>query len=63
MKNPVLKDPVNWSGTALSNKECQEVMDKFFDNLLEERVELPLGAKIFTTSSRVISEANSKEED
>lgn len=53
-----MEDPVEWQkNLAICNKTCNEIMDKFFDKLLESKVELPRSSEIFTTRS-VISRAN-----
>jgi len=53
-----MEDPVEWQkNLAICNKTCNEIMDKFFDKLLESKVELPQSSEIFTTRS-VISRAN-----
>ena len=58
-----MKDPVEWQkDLAICNKTCNEIMDKFFDKLLESKVELPRSSEIFTTRS-VISRANKETED
>ena len=58
-----MKDPVEWNkNLAICNKTCNEIMDKFWNNLLESKVELPEGTELFTTRS-VISRANKETED
>lgn len=49
-----MKNPVEWrQDIALSNKTVNEVMDKFFDELIKGRVDLPIGADVFVTESKL----------
>jgi len=55
-----MKDPVQWRAdkSALSNKTVNEIMDRFWAGLMEDKVDLPIGAKVFKTSSKLNGESN-----
>jgi hypothetical protein len=56
-----MKDPVEWQNDlAICNDVANEIMTKFYDHLLEGKVELPKSDEIFTTRT-VISRANNDE--
>lgn len=55
-----MKDSIDWEkDLAICNDTANEIMTKFWDRLLEEKVELPEGAEIFSTRN-VISKANNE---
>lgn len=59
-----MKDSVEWrQDIALSNKTVNEVMDKFFDELIKGRVDLPIGTDIFVTESKLKTEKSNEDDN
>jgi hypothetical protein len=59
-----MKDPVEWrQDIALSNKTVNEVMDKFFDELIKGRVDLPIGTDVFVTESKLKTEKSNEDDN
>ena len=54
-----MKEQFEWEkDLAICNEVCSEIMDKFWDQLMKEKVEFPEGTVIITTRND-ISRANS----